>query len=173
MTLWTVALQAPLSIRFPRQEHWSWLLLLSPGDLPDPATEAASPALAGGFFTAEPSGKPWIALNVFQNGNFPSSSLENKRRFFSNLQDENLRKVWRPPSWASSECLTLHLVHTEPPACMHGSIRHQVFPQILDPAVDFCSWAPVASAPGLSVSVCCSSFGGSSLPCDLSSLRDL
>ena len=29
-----------------------------PGDLPHPGTEAVSPALAGGFFTAEPPGKP-------------------------------------------------------------------------------------------------------------------
>ena len=30
----------------------------SPGDLPDPGIECASPALAGGFFTTEPPGKP-------------------------------------------------------------------------------------------------------------------
>ena len=30
----------------------------SPGDLPDPGMELASPALAGGFFTTEPPGKP-------------------------------------------------------------------------------------------------------------------
>ena len=30
----------------------------SPGDLPDPGTELSSSALAGGFLTAEPSGKP-------------------------------------------------------------------------------------------------------------------
>ena len=29
-----------------------------PGDTPDPGVEPASPALAGGFFTTEPSGKP-------------------------------------------------------------------------------------------------------------------
>ena len=31
---------------------------LHPGDLPDPGVEPASPVLAGGFFTAEPPGKP-------------------------------------------------------------------------------------------------------------------
>ena len=30
----------------------------SPGDLPDPGMESVSPALAGGFFTTEPPGKP-------------------------------------------------------------------------------------------------------------------
>ena len=43
---------------FPRQEHWSGLPFPSPGDLPDPGIEAASAALAGGFFTTEPPGKP-------------------------------------------------------------------------------------------------------------------
>ena len=42
---------------FPRQEYWSGLPFPSPGDLPDPGMELASPALAGGFFTTEPTGK--------------------------------------------------------------------------------------------------------------------
>ena len=33
---------------------------LSPGDLPNPGIEPQSPALAGGFFTTEPPGKPWV-----------------------------------------------------------------------------------------------------------------
>ena len=54
VTLWTVARQAPLSMEFPRQESWSGLPCLPPGDLPNPGIEPmfpASPALAGGFFT--------------------------------------------------------------------------------------------------------------------------
>ena len=46
---------------FPRQEYWSGLPFPSPGYLPDPGVEPvspASPALAGGFFTTEPPGKP-------------------------------------------------------------------------------------------------------------------
>ena len=58
VTLWTVACQAPLSMGFPRQEHWSRLPFLSPGDLPYPGIEPTSPALAGRFFTTEPPGKP-------------------------------------------------------------------------------------------------------------------
>ena len=58
VTLWTVALQAPLSMAFPRQEYWSGLPFPPPGDLPDPGIEPMSPALVGGFFTAEPLGKP-------------------------------------------------------------------------------------------------------------------
>ena len=55
---WTVDHQAPLSMGFPRQEHWSRLLFPSPGDLPNSGIEPTSPALAGGFFTTEPPGKP-------------------------------------------------------------------------------------------------------------------
>ena len=50
VTLWTVARQAPLPKGFFRQEYWSGLPFLSPGDLPSPGTERASPAFAGGFF---------------------------------------------------------------------------------------------------------------------------
>ena len=38
--------------------YWSGLPFPPPGDLPDPGIEPASPALAGGFFTTEPLGKP-------------------------------------------------------------------------------------------------------------------
>ena len=39
---WTVALQAPLSMGFLRQEYWSRLPLLSPGDLPNPGIKSTS-----------------------------------------------------------------------------------------------------------------------------------
>ena len=51
-----IALQAPLSMGFPRQEYWSRLPFPSPGDLPDPRIEPLSPAVVGGFFTTEPPG---------------------------------------------------------------------------------------------------------------------
>ena len=52
--LWTVALQAPLSMGFSRQEYWSGLPCPPPGDLPDAGIQPVSlmsPELAGGFFT--------------------------------------------------------------------------------------------------------------------------
>ena len=48
------SLLAPLSIGFFRQEDWSGLPFLSPGDLPNPGMELVSltsPTLAAGFFT--------------------------------------------------------------------------------------------------------------------------
>ena len=53
---WTTACQVPLSIEFPKQEYWSGLPFPSPGGLPYPGIKPASPALAGRFFTTEPSG---------------------------------------------------------------------------------------------------------------------
>ena len=52
--LWTVACQAPLSMGFSRQEHWSGLPCPPPGDPPDPGIEPASlisPVLGGELFT--------------------------------------------------------------------------------------------------------------------------
>ena len=63
VTPWAVARQAPLSMEFSRQECWSGLPFPS-GDLPDLGIESASPALAGGFFTAEPQTKPVSASSV-------------------------------------------------------------------------------------------------------------
>ena len=58
MTPWTVALQAPLSVEFSRQEYWSGLTFPPPpGGLPDAGIKPTSPALTGGFFTSELPGK--------------------------------------------------------------------------------------------------------------------
>ena len=58
VTPWTVAVQAPLSMGYSRQEYGSGLLFPLPGNLPDPGIEPVSPAFAGGFFTTGPPGKP-------------------------------------------------------------------------------------------------------------------
>ena len=58
-----ICAQTPLPMGFPRQKYWSGLPSPPPGDLPDPGIKPASsvsPALAGGFFTNEPPGKPYI-----------------------------------------------------------------------------------------------------------------
>ena len=62
-TPWTVACQAPLSMKFSRQEYWNGLPFPPPGDLPDWGIEPVSPAastLTGRFFTTAPPGKPII-----------------------------------------------------------------------------------------------------------------
>ena len=57
-------------MEFPRQEYWSGLKFPSRGDLLNPGIEPTSPALAGGFFTTEPPGKP---IDIDSHSNyFPS-----------------------------------------------------------------------------------------------------
>ena len=58
MTPWTVALQAPLSIEFARQEFWSGLPYPLPGDLLNPGTEPGSPTLQADFLSSELLGPP-------------------------------------------------------------------------------------------------------------------
>ena len=54
VTLWTIALQTPLSMGFSRQEYWSGLPFPSPGDLPDLGIEPGSPAYQADALTSEP-----------------------------------------------------------------------------------------------------------------------
>ena len=68
-TLWTLAHQAPLSMRFSRQEYWSGLPFPSPGNLPDPGIKPRSPALQADTLPSEPPGKlcplfviPWTVV---------------------------------------------------------------------------------------------------------------
>ena len=60
VTPWTVVHQAPLSMRFPRQDYWSGFPFPTAGNLPNPHIKPlslVSPALAGRFFTTAPPGK--------------------------------------------------------------------------------------------------------------------
>ena len=78
-TTWTVACQAPLTMRFSRQEYWSVLPFPLPGDLPDPGTEPvspASPALQVYFLTTEP---PWKPLNPHTRPHVPISWMEKQQ----------------------------------------------------------------------------------------------
>ena len=70
-TPWTVACQAPLSVGLPSQEYWSGLPFPSPGGLPDPRTDPASPlapALASRFFTPEPPAQDCVSHHTDQPG---------------------------------------------------------------------------------------------------------
>ena len=75
-TPWTVALQAPLSMGFSRQEYCCGLPCLPPEDFPKPGLKSASlimsPALAGGFFTTSTT---WEALKMFSSVQFRSSVM--------------------------------------------------------------------------------------------------
>ena len=61
-TLWTVASQAPLSIGFFRQEYQSGLPFPSPGHLPDPGIELASPAMQVDSLPSGSSGNATVLI---------------------------------------------------------------------------------------------------------------
>ena len=82
-TPWTAAHQTPLSVEFSRQDYWSGLSFLPPGDLPHPRVEpvsCVSPASAGGFFTTSTI---WEATGR-------SAPVSNLRR-----QDDKMRNNFR------------------------------------------------------------------------------
>ena len=63
-TLRIVAYQVPLSMGFFRQEYWSGLPFLRGSSQPrDWAHISCGSCIAGGFFTAEPPGDPWVLLH--------------------------------------------------------------------------------------------------------------
>ena len=65
VTPWTRAYQAPLPMKFPRQEYWSELPFLPPVGLSNPGikpTTLVSPALVGGFFTTSAT---WDEITLF------------------------------------------------------------------------------------------------------------
>ena len=53
-----IARQAPVSMRFSRQEYWSGSPCPPPGDLPNPGVEPRCLALQADSLPCEPSGKP-------------------------------------------------------------------------------------------------------------------
>ena len=61
-TPWTVALQAPLSMEFSRQEYQNGLPFPTPEDLPDPGIEPVCPTLTGVSFISAPSGRVFQSI---------------------------------------------------------------------------------------------------------------
>ena len=53
---WIIPRQAPLSMKFFRQEYWSGLPCPSPGNLPDPGIKPRSPALWADSLPPQPPG---------------------------------------------------------------------------------------------------------------------
>ena len=57
---WAVAYQAPLSMGFPRQKHWSGLPFPSLGGPPDPGIEPVAPASQADILLLGHQGSPCI-----------------------------------------------------------------------------------------------------------------
>ena len=78
---------------FSRQEYWSGLLFLSPGDLPDPGIEPRSPALQSDSLPTELQRKPpfWYDLNQIPY----NYTMEVKNRFKGlDLKDRVPDELW-------------------------------------------------------------------------------
>ena len=58
------SLPSSSAMEFSRQDYYSGLPFPSHRDLSYPGIKPASPALAGGFFTTEPLGKPTSSVSV-------------------------------------------------------------------------------------------------------------
>ena len=63
----TVACRVLLLVDFPRKEYWKGLPFSTSGDISDQKIELASLALAGGFFTTQPPGKPQRVNKLDEN----------------------------------------------------------------------------------------------------------
>ena len=74
-TPWTVALQAPLFMGFPRQEYWSGMPFPSPGDLPNPGIETGSPALLEKAMATHSSTLAWKISWAEEPGRLQSMGL--------------------------------------------------------------------------------------------------
>ena len=112
---WTITHQCPLSMEFSRQESWSGLPFLTPGDLPDPETELESlpsPALAGGFFMTEPLGKP--LLNEGWSQTFNLQKKQGVCRISLVVQSLRLHTFIAGPMVSIPGCGT-KILHAEPP----------------------------------------------------------
>ena len=65
VTPWPVALQAPLSMEFSRQEYWNVLPCPPLGDLPNPEIKPRSPALQADSLPSGPPGKLELDHSTF------------------------------------------------------------------------------------------------------------
>ena len=77
----TEALQAPLSMEFPRQEFWNGLPFPPPGNLPDPGIKPRSPTLQVDSLPCELLGKPQILLYIPCDSDGKESACNEGDRF--------------------------------------------------------------------------------------------
>ena len=108
---WTVARQAPLPMEISRQEYWSGLPFLSPGNLPDPGIKPRSPSLQADSFPLShqrsPLACPAVANPVAWLGEGPISQAEERgpscpsTPFPKGCHDSLLGKVqpWERQPW--------------------------------------------------------------------------
>ena len=85
---WTVALQAPLSMEFSRQEYWRGLPFPPPGDLPDPGIKPKFWHLLhwqADSLPLVPSGKPFETIEI--------PKKKKKKHFFKYVNNHTVLKL--------------------------------------------------------------------------------
>ena len=107
-TPWTVARQAPLSLGFSRQEHWSGLPCPPPGHLPDPGIEPGSPALQVDSLLLSHQEGP-------EGGHAPPRLLAADEGRGRDAQEDGVAGVADSPSWLRGGIIGLLLATPQPP----------------------------------------------------------
>ena len=82
-TPWTVACEAPLSMKFFSQEYWNGLPFPSPGDLPNPGMKPGFPALQADSSPSEPPGRPVklsILILIFSSSGLSQAIVLSRRK---------------------------------------------------------------------------------------------
>ena len=102
---------------FSRQEYWSGLPCLSPGDLPNTGIEPRSPTLQVDYLPSEPPGKPTL------------TSLSSKFNGFTNPTDTISTCSWVCRFLATTSLLASSrtLVRPSPPGSLLRLSLHQCF----------------------------------------------
>ena len=95
---WTVALQETLSTRLSRQEDWSGLPFLPPGDLPNLGIKPMQPAFSGSSFNMEPPEKhptmcqAWLQATLHVLAYlFPSTASLDKYHHYAHFIDDEIK----------------------------------------------------------------------------------
>ena len=86
----TVVRRDPLSMEFSRQEYWSGLPFLTPGDLPNPGIKPTSPALQADSLPLSHLGSPYRMVDFGKSYNLSTHQLSHQQ----NQQNESVPRVF-------------------------------------------------------------------------------
>ena len=124
--LWTVALQAPLSMGFSRQEYRTGLPFPPPGDLPNPGIEPRSPTLQADSLAAEPPGKPentGVGSLSLRHQIFPTQEwnpgLPHCRQILNQLSHQGSRTTTQMPPGSLPITFSSSCQRVTPAGCSH------------------------------------------------------
>ena len=110
-TPWTVALQAPLSMEFPRQAYWSGMPFPPPKDLSEPGIETVSPVSPSWgrkFFIYWATGEAHLLAVDFRDPLGRKECQQSRGAAFFNLQQitvHNGDPSWEPALLDSVKCV--------------------------------------------------------------------